>query len=83
MAQTQIREPFQSALTYVMPNGAVATMKLGIEPVLEAMVYIKGLNNQAIQVFETRKLRRYRVPNKFVLKSNAEDILTGLRLNND
>ena len=37
-------------------------MTLGIGPVLEAMVYLKGTNNQAIQVFETRKLRRYRVP---------------------
>ncbi|HIA70087.1 TPA: Gfo/Idh/MocA family oxidoreductase [Candidatus Poribacteria bacterium] len=43
-------------------NGAVGTMTLGIGPVLEAMVYVKGSNNQAIQVLETRKLRRYRVP---------------------
>ena len=43
-------------------NGAVGSMTLGIGPVLEAMVYLKGTNNQAIQVFETRKLRRYRVP---------------------
>ena len=43
-------------------NGAVGTMTLGIGAILEAMVYIKGLNNQAIQVFDTRKLRRYRVP---------------------
>jgi len=43
-------------------NGAIGTMTLGTGPVLEAMVFIKGTNNQAIQVFETRKLRRYRVP---------------------
>ena len=43
-------------------NGAVGSMTLGIGPVLEAMVYLKGTNNQAIQVFETRKLRRYRAP---------------------
>ncbi len=43
-------------------NGAVGTMTLGIGPVLEAMVFIKGSNHQAIQVFETRKLRFYRMP---------------------
>lgn len=43
-------------------NGGIGTMTLGTGPVLEAMVFIKGTNNQAIQVFETRKLRRYRVP---------------------
>ncbi len=43
-------------------SGAVGTMVLGIGPILEAMVFVKGTNNQAIQVFETRKLRRYRVP---------------------
>ncbi len=43
-------------------NGGVGTMTLGTGPVLEAMVFIKGTNNQAIQVFETRKLRRYKVP---------------------
>ena len=37
-------------------------MTLGTGPVLEAMIFVKGTNNQAIQVFETRKLRRYRVP---------------------
>ncbi len=41
---------------------AVGAMTLGIGPVLEAMVFIKSANNHAIQVFETRKLRRYRVP---------------------
>ena len=43
-------------------SGAVGTMTLGIGPVLEAMVFIKSTNDHAIQVFETRKLRRYRVP---------------------
>ena len=43
-------------------SGAIGTMTLGTGPVLEAMVFIKGTSNQAIQVFETRKLRRYRVP---------------------
>ena len=43
-------------------NGAIGTMTLGIGPVLEAMVFIKGSNHQAIQVFETRKLRFYRMP---------------------
>ena len=43
-------------------SGAVGTMTLGIGPILEAMVFVKGTNNQALQVFETRKLRRYRVP---------------------
>ncbi len=43
-------------------NGAIGTMTLGSGPVLEAIVFIKGTNNQAIQVNETRKLRRYRVP---------------------
>ena len=43
-------------------SGAVGTMTLGIGPILEAMVFIQGTNNQAIQVFETRKLRRYRIP---------------------
>ncbi|RKU25663.1 hypothetical protein C6497_14985 [Candidatus Poribacteria bacterium] len=43
-------------------NGGIGTMTLGTGPVLEAMVFIKGTNNQAIQVFETRKLRRYKVP---------------------
>ncbi len=43
-------------------SGGIGTMTLGTGPVLEAMVFIKGTNNQAIQVFETRKLRRYRVP---------------------
>jgi predicted dehydrogenase len=37
-------------------------MTLGTGPILEAMVFVKGTNNQAIQVLETRKLRRYRVP---------------------
>ena len=35
-------------------SGAVGTMTLGIGPMLEAMVFIKSTNNQAIQVFETR-----------------------------
>lgn len=43
-------------------NGAIGTMTLGTGPVLESMVFIKGTNNQAIQVFETMKLKRYRVP---------------------
>jgi len=43
-------------------SGAVGTMTLGIGPVLEAMVFIKSTNDHAIQVLETRKLRRYRVP---------------------
>ena len=43
-------------------NGGIGTMTLGTGPVLEAMVFIKGTNNQAIQVLETRKLRRYRHP---------------------
>ncbi len=43
-------------------NGGVGAMTLGIGPVLEAMVFIKSANNHAVQVFETRKLRRYRVP---------------------
>ncbi|MCG9127450.1 Gfo/Idh/MocA family oxidoreductase [Candidatus Poribacteria bacterium] len=43
-------------------NDAVGTMTLGTGPVLEAMVFIKGTNNHAIQVFDTRKLKRYRVP---------------------
>ncbi len=43
-------------------NRGIGAMTLGTGPVLEAMVFIKGTNNQAIQVFETRKLRRYRVP---------------------
>ena len=43
-------------------NGGVGTMTLGTGPVLEAMIFVKGTNNQAIQVFETRHLRRYRAP---------------------
>ncbi len=43
-------------------NGAIGTMTLGIGPVLEAMVFIKCTNDQAIQVLDTRKLRRYRMP---------------------
>ncbi len=43
-------------------NGGIGTMTLGTGPVLETMVFIKGTNNQAIQVLETRTLRRYRVP---------------------
>ena len=43
-------------------NGAVGTMALGIGAILETMVFVKGTNNQAIQVFDMRKFRRYRVP---------------------
>ena len=43
-------------------NGAVGTMTLGVGPVLEAMVFVKGTNDQAVQVLDTRKLRRYRMP---------------------
>ena len=43
-------------------NGAVGTMTLGVGPVLEAMVFVKGTHDQAIQVLDTRKLRRYRMP---------------------
>ena len=43
-------------------QGGIGTMTLGTGPVLEAMVFIKGTNHQAIQVLETRKLRRYRMP---------------------
>ena len=43
-------------------NGGIGTMTLGTGPILEAMVFVKGTNHQAIQVLETRKLRRYRVP---------------------
>ena len=43
-------------------SGGIGTMTLGTGPALEAMVFVKGTNNQAIQVLETRKLRRYRVP---------------------
>lgn len=43
-------------------NGGIGTMTLGTGPVLEAMVFIKGTNKQAVQVFDTRMLRRYRVP---------------------
>ena len=43
-------------------NGGIGTMTLGTGPILEAMVFIKGTGDQAIQVLETRKLRRYRVP---------------------
>ena len=43
-------------------SGGIGTMTLGTGPILEAMVFVKGTNNQAIQVLETRKLRRYRVP---------------------
>ena len=37
-------------------------MTLGTGPILEAMVFVKGTGNQAIQVLETRRLRRYRMP---------------------
>ena len=47
-------------LRYV--NGGIGTMTLGTGPVLETMVFVKGTGNQAIQVLETRKLRRYRTP---------------------
>jgi len=43
-------------------NGGIGTMTLGTGPVLEAMVFVTGTGNQAIQVLETRTLRRYRVP---------------------
>ena len=43
-------------------NGGIGTMTLGTGPVLEAMVFVKGTGNQAIQVLETRELRRYRSP---------------------
>ena len=43
-------------------NGGMGTMTLGTGPVLEAMVFVKGTGNQAIQVLETRRLRRYRMP---------------------
>ena len=43
-------------------NGGIGTMTLGTGPVLEAMVFVKGTGNQAIQVLETRKLRLYRHP---------------------
>ncbi|MBI1926398.1 Gfo/Idh/MocA family oxidoreductase [Candidatus Poribacteria bacterium] len=43
-------------------NGAVGTMMLGNGPILEAMVFVLCTKNQAIQVFDTRKLRQYRVP---------------------
>ena len=43
-------------------NGGIGTMTLGTGPMLEAMVFVTGTNHQAIQVLETRKLRRYRVP---------------------
>lgn len=43
-------------------SGAIGTMTLGIGPVLETMVFIKGTNDHAIQVFDMRKLRRYRAP---------------------
>ena len=43
-------------------NGGIGTMTLGTGPILEAMVFVKGTGSQAIQVLETRKLRRYRVP---------------------
>ena len=40
-------------------NGGIGTMTLGTGPVLEAMVFVKGTGDQAIQVLETRRLRRY------------------------
>ena len=43
-------------------NDGVGSMTLGIGAVLEAMVFIKSTNNHAVQVLETRKVRRYRVP---------------------
>ena len=43
-------------------NGGIGTMTLGTGPILEAMVFVKGTGNQAIQVLETRKLRLYRHP---------------------
>jgi len=43
-------------------SGAVGTMTLGIGPILETMVFVKSTHEQAIQVFDMRKLRRYRMP---------------------
>ena len=43
-------------------NGGVGAMTLGVGAVLEAVVFIKSTDNHAVQVFETRKLRRYRLP---------------------
>ncbi|MBC8231166.1 hypothetical protein H8E77_16560 [bacterium] len=37
-------------------------MTLGIGPILETMVFVKSTHEQAIQVFDMRKLRRYRMP---------------------
>ncbi len=50
------------SVTLRYEQGGVGTMTLGTGPVLEAMVFITGTGQQAIQVLETRKLRRYRVP---------------------